>query len=51
MELLEVVLRDLVRGPANYETFILGCAGLGNNMEVNVVDFLVSETAVVLGHT
>lgn len=50
MELLKVLLRGLVRRPANDETFILGDTGLGNDVEMNMVDFLVSDAPVVLRH-
>lgn len=42
MKLLQIVLGDFVGRPANNETFLVGRAGLGNNVEVNMVDLLVS---------
>ena len=51
VQLLQVVLGDLVSGPADDETFLIGCGWLRDDMEVNVVDFLVGDLAVVLQRT
>ena len=48
MQALEIVLGDLVCRPADDETLLVGCTGLGDDTEVNVVDFLMCQFAVVL---
>ena len=48
MQLLQLVLGNFVRRPANDETFVIGCSGLGDDMEMDMVDLLVSDTTVVL---
>lgn len=48
MQFLHLVLRGLLRGPADDKTFGVGFAGLRNNVEVDVGDLLVGNSAVVL---
>ena len=51
MQLLELILRDLVRRPADDETLLVRRARLRDNVEVDMADLLVGELAVVLhGH-
>lgn len=43
MQLRQLLLRDLLCGPADNETFRVGCGGFGDDVEVDVVDDLGDE--------
>lgn len=48
MQLGELLHGDFLLRPADDKTLLVGVAGLRDDMEVNVVDDLVSDAAVVL---
>ena len=48
MELLEIIMFCLVSRPADDESFIVRCARLGDNVEMDVGNLLMSDPAIVL---
>ena len=48
MQFLELVHGRLLGGPADDETLGIGCCRFGDNVEVDVVDLLMSDATVVL---
>ena len=48
MQLGELLHGDFLLRPADDKTLLVGVTGFGDDMEVNVVDDLVSDATVVL---
>ena len=48
VERLQLIHRGLLRGPANDETLSVARRGLGDDVEVDMIHFLVGDAAVVL---
>lgn len=48
MQRLQFVLRRAFSWPSNDETFFIRCSRLRNDMEVNVIHYLVGNSPVIL---
>ena len=48
MERLQLVHRGLLRGPTDHKAFSVARSGLGDDVEVDVIHFLVCDAAVIL---
>ena len=48
MKLLELIHGRLLGRPADDEALCIACSWLGDNVEVDVIDFLVRDAPVVL---
>ena len=49
MKLLELIHGRLLGRPADDEALCIACSWLGDNVEVDVIDLLMSDTSIVLG--